>query len=141
MNNGAIIILISLWTWIFFSTRPELEEERQALILQTAANKKQLKEIEDKILETLSSSEGNILEDESAILVLDSSKVSLFLNSSSAQYNLHQRKTNGFMHNKFYSYGRDFIPTLKLNEVVWFEGWIPLMILCKFIHTLHGTQV
>ncbi|XP_071816044.1 dynein axonemal heavy chain 12-like isoform X3 [Apostichopus japonicus] len=55
--------------------RPELEEERQALILQSAANKKQLKEIEDKILETLSSSEGNILEDETAIKVLDSSKV------------------------------------------------------------------
>ena len=59
-----------------YHLRPELEEERQALILQSAANKKQLKEIEDKILETLSSSEGNILEDESAILVLDSSKVS-----------------------------------------------------------------
>lgn len=57
------------------SFRPELEEERQALILQSAANKKQLKEIEDKILETLSSSEGNILEDETAIKVLDSSKV------------------------------------------------------------------
>ena len=55
--------------------RPELEEERNQLIIQSAANKKQLKEIEDKILETLSSSEGNILEDESAIQVLDSSKV------------------------------------------------------------------
>ena len=55
--------------------RPELEEERQQLILQSAANKKALKEIEDKILYTLSSSEGNILEDESAIQVLDSSKV------------------------------------------------------------------
>ncbi|RMX38335.1 hypothetical protein pdam_00005508 [Pocillopora damicornis] len=55
--------------------RPDLEEERQALILQSAANKKQLKEIEDKILETLSSSEGNILEDETAIQILDSSKV------------------------------------------------------------------
>ena len=55
--------------------RPELEEERNALILQSAANKKQLKEIEDKILETLSSSEGNILEDESAIQVLDSAKI------------------------------------------------------------------
>ncbi|XP_065190205.1 dynein axonemal heavy chain 12-like [Sycon ciliatum] len=55
--------------------RPELEEERNALIVQSAANKKQLKEIEDKILETLSSSEGNILEDESAITILDSSKV------------------------------------------------------------------
>ena len=56
--------------------RPELEEERQAMVLQSAANKRQLKEIEDKILETLSSSEGNILEDESAIRILDSSKVS-----------------------------------------------------------------
>ena len=55
--------------------RPELEEERNSLIVQSAANKKQLKEIEDKILETLSSSEGNILEDETAIQILDSSKV------------------------------------------------------------------
>lgn len=34
-----------------------------------------LKEIEDKILEILSSSEGNILEDENAVNVLSSSKV------------------------------------------------------------------
>jgi len=54
--------------------RPELEEEKNALILQSASNKKQLKEIEDKILEVLSSSEGNILEDETAIKVLSSSK-------------------------------------------------------------------
>uniref|UniRef100_A0A672VCY4 Dynein axonemal heavy chain 12 n=1 Tax=Strigops habroptila TaxID=2489341 RepID=A0A672VCY4_STRHB len=55
--------------------RRELEEERNALIVQSAANKKHLKEIERKILETLQSSEGNILEDESAIQVLDSAKV------------------------------------------------------------------
>ena len=55
--------------------RPELEEERNALIIQSAANKKSLKEIEDQILETLSSSEGNILEDESAIHVLNNAKV------------------------------------------------------------------
>ncbi|KAJ8264796.1 hypothetical protein COCON_G00138950 [Conger conger] len=54
--------------------RPELEEERNALILQSASNQKQLKEIEDRILETLHS-EGNILEDESAIQVLDSAKI------------------------------------------------------------------
>lgn len=36
---------------------------------------RQLKEIEDKILEVLSASEGNILEDETAINVLSSSKV------------------------------------------------------------------
>ncbi|XP_028906396.1 dynein heavy chain 12, axonemal isoform X2 [Ornithorhynchus anatinus] len=55
--------------------RPELEEKRNALILQFAANKKQLNEIENKILETLQSSEGNILEDESAIKILDAAKL------------------------------------------------------------------
>jgi len=35
----------------------------------------QLKEIEDKILSTLSSAEGNILEDETAIQFLDTSKM------------------------------------------------------------------
>ena len=60
---------------IFPFSRPELEQERNDLIVQSAANKKALKEIEDKILETLSASEGNILEDESAIKILNSSKV------------------------------------------------------------------
>ncbi|KAM4730848.1 dynein axonemal heavy chain 7 [Anableps anableps] len=55
--------------------RPDLEEEKRALILQGAENKRQLKEIEDKILEVLSSSEGNILEDETAIKILSCSKV------------------------------------------------------------------
>uniref|UniRef100_A0A672V280 Dynein axonemal heavy chain 7 n=1 Tax=Strigops habroptila TaxID=2489341 RepID=A0A672V280_STRHB len=55
--------------------RPDLEEEKQALIVQGAENKRQLKEIEDKILEVLSASGGNILEDETAIQILSSSKV------------------------------------------------------------------
>ncbi|XP_067372006.1 dynein axonemal heavy chain 7 isoform X2 [Channa argus] len=55
--------------------RPDLEEEKQALILQGAENKRQLKEIEDKILEVLSSSEGNILEDETAVSILSCSKL------------------------------------------------------------------
>ncbi|XP_061774430.1 dynein axonemal heavy chain 7 [Nerophis ophidion] len=55
--------------------RPDLEEEKQALILQGAENKRQLKEIEDKILQVLSSSEGNILEDETAVTILSQSKV------------------------------------------------------------------
>ncbi|NP_001355646.1 dynein, axonemal, heavy chain 7B isoform X1 [Mus musculus] len=54
--------------------RPDLEEEKQSLIVQGADNKRQLKEIEDKILEVLSLSEGNILEDETAIKILSSSK-------------------------------------------------------------------
>uniref|UniRef100_A0A8C3V3B4 Dynein axonemal heavy chain 3 n=1 Tax=Catharus ustulatus TaxID=91951 RepID=A0A8C3V3B4_CATUS len=54
--------------------KPELEEKKNQLIVESAANKKQLKEIEDKILEVLSYSEGNILEDETAINILSSSK-------------------------------------------------------------------
>uniref|UniRef100_H2M1P1 Dynein axonemal heavy chain 12 n=1 Tax=Oryzias latipes TaxID=8090 RepID=H2M1P1_ORYLA len=60
---------------IVVAKEPELEEERTALILQSANNKRQLKEIEDSILETLQSSKGNILEDESAIQILDSAKI------------------------------------------------------------------
>ena len=44
-------------------------------MLESAANNRQLKEIEDKILHVLSSSQGNILEDETAIQILSSSKV------------------------------------------------------------------
>ena len=51
--------------------KPELEEKKNELIIESAKNKKQLKEIEDKILEVLSTSEGNILEDETAIEVPD----------------------------------------------------------------------
>ncbi|KAJ3222973.1 Dynein heavy chain 7, axonemal [Clydaea vesicula] len=55
--------------------RPDLEDEKTQLILQSAENKKRLKEIEDQILMILSSAEGNILENETAIEVLSSSKV------------------------------------------------------------------
>ncbi|ELK12135.1 Dynein heavy chain 3, axonemal [Pteropus alecto] len=54
--------------------KPELEEKKNKLIVESARNKKQLKDIEDKILEVLSLSEGNILEDETAIRILSSSK-------------------------------------------------------------------
>lgn len=59
---------------------PEMEERKNNLIIESADNKKQLKEIEDQILMVLSSSEGNILEDELAIQILTSSKAS-FRNS------------------------------------------------------------
>ncbi|KAJ2998719.1 Dynein heavy chain 7, axonemal [Globomyces sp. JEL0801] len=54
--------------------RPELEEEKTQLILQSADNKKKLKEIEDQILQILAA-DGNILENETAIEILSSSKV------------------------------------------------------------------
>lgn len=37
--------------------KPELEEKKNMLIIESARNKRQLKEIEDKILEVLSSSQ------------------------------------------------------------------------------------
>ena len=55
--------------------RPELEEERAQLIVQANDNRKQLRDIENKILEVLYTSKGNILEDENAIKILSSSKV------------------------------------------------------------------
>ncbi|KAJ9589379.1 hypothetical protein L9F63_017431, partial [Diploptera punctata] len=55
--------------------RPELEESKNQLIVEGAENKRMLKEIEDKILEVLSTSEGNILEDETAVNVLSTSKI------------------------------------------------------------------
>ena len=39
--------------------KPELEEKKNELIIESAENQKQLKEIEDKILEVLSSSQVN----------------------------------------------------------------------------------
>ena len=45
------------------------------VIVSSVCLRRQLKEIEDRILEVLSTSEGNILEDETAIKVLSSSKV------------------------------------------------------------------
>ncbi|EDV21418.1 uncharacterized protein TRIADDRAFT_60039 [Trichoplax adhaerens] len=55
--------------------KPVLEEKKNALIEESAKNRKQLKDIEDKILEVLSSSEGNILEDETGVEILSSSRV------------------------------------------------------------------
>lgn len=54
--------------------KPELQEKFEALRVQDAANKKVLQQQEDNILSTLSSTTTNILEDENAIQILDSSK-------------------------------------------------------------------
>jgi len=54
---------------------PELEKQREQLVIEDAENKKTLKEIEDKILELLAKAEGNILDDEVLIATLGDSKV------------------------------------------------------------------
>lgn len=54
--------------------RPDLEQQRDELIRKSAANKKKLQEIEDEILRVLSESEGNILDDETAISTIADAK-------------------------------------------------------------------
>ncbi|TMW61529.1 hypothetical protein Poli38472_012720 [Pythium oligandrum] len=54
---------------------PVLETQREKLVLEDAANKKTLKEIEDKILYLLQTAEGNILDDERLIETLGASKI------------------------------------------------------------------
>ncbi|XP_054282731.1 dynein axonemal heavy chain 7-like [Macrosteles quadrilineatus] len=55
--------------------RPDLEAEKNQLIVQGADNKRMLKEIEEKILYILSTAGDNLLEDEEGVSVLSSSKV------------------------------------------------------------------
>lgn len=54
--------------------RPDLQEMREQLISEKASNQLMLRQIEDSILRTLSDSAGDILEDETAIKMLDDSK-------------------------------------------------------------------
>ncbi|KAG9490480.1 hypothetical protein GDO78_006034 [Eleutherodactylus coqui] len=63
-----------LLTILAAEEKPDLEERKNLLYLEGARTRKQLKEIEDQILEVLSLSQGNILEDERAIDILSSSK-------------------------------------------------------------------
>ena len=66
LNDQLLGILVS-------KERPDLEKEKERLIIEGAENKRELKEIEEKILEVLSSNK-NILTDETAINILTASK-------------------------------------------------------------------
>lgn len=60
---------------VVLKERPDLQEKKEKLIVESAKNRDLLYTLESKILEVLSSSEGNILEDENAINILSSSKI------------------------------------------------------------------
>ena len=55
--------------------RPDLEKQRNELIVKINGDKAQLKAIEDRILKLLFESEGNILDNEELINTLNDSKV------------------------------------------------------------------
>ena len=54
--------------------RPELEQQRNELIVKINTDKNQLKSIEDRILKLLYESEGNILDNVDLINTLNESK-------------------------------------------------------------------
>ena len=54
--------------------RPDLEKQKDELVTQSAKNARELKQLEDQILEVLSNSDGNILDDERAIKIITDSK-------------------------------------------------------------------
>lgn len=56
--------------------RPDLEEQRNQLIVRINADRNQLKVTEDRILKLLFTSEGNILDNEELVHTLQESKVS-----------------------------------------------------------------
>ncbi|GIL82190.1 hypothetical protein Vretifemale_11083, partial [Volvox reticuliferus] len=53
---------------------PQLEEQRQTLVVASAENARQLAEIENRILAVMSTTEGNLLEDATAVGVLSEAK-------------------------------------------------------------------
>jgi dynein heavy chain, axonemal len=54
--------------------KPDLEAQRQKLVVESAANKAKLASIETRILQVLSDSQGNILEDVTAVAILSEAK-------------------------------------------------------------------
>jgi dynein heavy chain len=54
--------------------RPDLEEQKNQLVVQNAKMNKQLKDIEDEILRLLATSEGDVLEDDTLVNTITASK-------------------------------------------------------------------
>eukprot|EP00002_Diphylleia_rotans_P012132 TRINITY_DN2375_c0_g1_i1.p1 TRINITY_DN2375_c0_g1~~TRINITY_DN2375_c0_g1_i1.p1 ORF type:complete len:4335 (+),score=913.34 TRINITY_DN2375_c0_g1_i1:198-13202(+) len=70
-NDGLGDQLLSI---VVAKERPDLENARNELLASNASMKKELKDVEDKILSLLSNSTGNILDDEVLIQTLGQSK-------------------------------------------------------------------
>lgn len=56
--------------------RPQLEEKKTRLLVESAHNRRALQKTQEKILQVLSTAGQNLLEDEKAIDIMSSSRVS-----------------------------------------------------------------
>ena len=75
VNQGKQFLLFFLCRDVVRLERPDLEEQRNQLIVRINSDKNQLNAIEDRILKLLFHSQGNILDDEVLINTLNESKV------------------------------------------------------------------
>ena len=55
--------------------KPELEEQKDSLVIGIANGRKKLKELEDELLRLLNETQGSLLEDENLFITLQTSKV------------------------------------------------------------------
>ena len=60
---------------VIVKEKSELETERVALVTEVTANKKKMKELEDNLLYRLTNTKGSLVDDESLIIVLQTTKV------------------------------------------------------------------
>lgn len=71
VSSGLMDQLLAL---VVMQERPDLEEQRSQIVVSIAQMKQDLKEIQERILYKLSSSEGSPLDDLDFIITLESSK-------------------------------------------------------------------
>ena len=60
---------------VFKNEKPELEEQRDTLVVQISDDSKQLVDLQDKILRQIAEVQGNILDDEEIIITLGTSRI------------------------------------------------------------------
>lgn len=60
---------------VMMQERPDLEETRSALVVSNAQMQRELKEIEDRILQRLSASKGSAVDDIDLVQTLDASSI------------------------------------------------------------------
>ena len=93
--------------------RPELAEEKERLIVEGAENAKALQDVEDEILHILSTSEGNILEDEGAIKALNMSKeISIDIKEKQAACEVTEKKIDAVR--------QSYVPIAYHSQILYF---------------------
>lgn len=102
-----------LLAMILTKERPDLQEKKEKLITETTKNRETLYSLETNILEVLSASEGNILEDENAITVLSNSK-------AMSEEIIAKQKVSASSEAQIDSTRKKYIPFAEFSSVLYF---------------------